>query len=87
MTKNTTQRLLVGKVKSDKRDKTRTVELSWSHAHPQYGKVVKKTTRCHVHDANNESKEGDLVEIQQTRPISKTKFWELVRIVEKAEQI
>lgn len=76
---------LVGKVVSDKRQATRTVEVPWSHRDPQYGKVIKRQTTFHVHDPEHESKTGDLVEIKQVRPISKTKTWQLVRVIEKAE--
>ncbi|HET9843510.1 MAG TPA: 30S ribosomal protein S17 [Gammaproteobacteria bacterium] len=87
MAENTVRRALIGKVLSDKRNKTRTVEIRSSSRHPQYGKVVSKITKCQVHDEMNESKEGDLVEICETRPISKTKTWKLVRVVEQARII
>ncbi len=76
---------LVGKVISDKRQATRTVEVPWSHRDPQYGKVIKRQTTFHVHDPDHASSTGDLVEIKQVRPISKTKTWQLVRVIEKAE--
>lgn len=79
-------RTFTGRVTSDKRDSTITVELKWSRRHPVYGKVVNKHTKCHVHDVDNKAKLGDLVEIKQIRPISKTKTWELVSIVETASQ-
>lgn len=76
---------LVGRVVSDKRQATRTIEIKWSRRHPRYGKVMQRRTKLHIHDPNNESKLGDLVEIKQVRPISKTKTWQLVQILEKAE--
>ncbi len=81
----TTQRTIVGRVTSDKRDKSRTVIIEWSRRHPLYKKVVRQKTKCQVHDADNTSKLGDLVEIRQCRPISKTKTWELVGVVEQAQ--
>ena len=74
----------LGTVTSDKRDKTRAVEITFSVKHPKYGKYLRKTSRFHVHDEKNESKNGDRVEIANCRPLSKTKSWRLVRVVEKA---
>jgi small subunit ribosomal protein S17 len=74
----------IGVVTSDKRDKTRTVEIAYSVRHPKYGKYLRRTSRFHVHDEKNESKLGDRVEIANCRPLSKTKSWRLVRVVEKA---
>lgn len=82
---NTAIRTLIGRVTSDKRQATRTVEVKWSRRHPRYGKVVRKSTVFHVHDPLHESKLGDLVEIKQVRPISKTKTWQLVQVLEKVE--
>ena len=79
-------RTLTGRVVSDKRQETRTVEVRWSRRHEIYGKVIKGRTIVHMHDPENESKMGDLVEIKQVRPISKTKNWLLVQILEKVEQ-
>ncbi len=73
---------LVGIVASDKMDKTRRVEVKRLFPHPKYGKIVSRRTVCHVHDENNESKMGDKVEIIESRPLSRTKRWRLVRIVE-----
>ena len=83
MSEAKTVRTLTGRVTSDKRQATRRVEVKWSRRHATYGKVVKGRTVLHVHDPNNESKLGDLVEIKQVRPISKTKSWQLVQILEK----
>lgn len=76
----------VGTVTSDGRDKTRTVSVEYLARHAKYGKFLKRRTRFHVHDAQNASKLGDRVEIARCRPISKTKSWRLVRIVESAPQ-
>lgn len=73
----------VGVVQSDKRDKTRKVVIGYMAKHPKYGKYVKKRTVLHVHDEANESREGDVVEVVQCRPISKTKSWRLNRVVER----
>lgn len=74
----------VGVVESDKRDKTRKVVVSFSTMHPKYGKYVRKRTVLHVHDENNESRMGDRVEVAECRPVSKTKHWKVVRIVDRA---
>ncbi|MFG0245933.1 MAG: 30S ribosomal protein S17 [Phycisphaerales bacterium JB052] len=73
----------IGVVESDVRDKSRKVVIQYKTKHPKYGKYVSKRTVLHVHDENNESSNGDVVEIVQCRPISKTKSWKLNRIVEK----
>ena len=72
----------VGIVESDKRDKTRTVTIMFSVKHPKYGKYMRKRSVLHVHDEKNESKRGDRVEIAECRPISKTKSWILLRVLE-----
>lgn len=74
----------IGVVKSDGRDKTRKVSIDFSVKHPKYGKYMRKSTVLHVHDEKNESKLGDRVEIAECRPISKTKSWTLLRVLEKA---
>lgn len=76
----------VGVVESDARDKTRKVVINFLAKHPKYGKFMRKRTVLHVHDEGNVSKNGDLVEITECRPISKTKSWTLVRVVEKRSQ-
>ena len=78
------RRSLVGVVTSNKADKTITVRIERRVKHPIYGKFMRRSTRLHVHDANNEASEGDVVAIVQTRPVSKTKSWALHRIVERA---
>ena len=74
----------MGVVTSDKRDKTRTVTVDWQTRHAKYGKYLKRSTKVQVHDEGNQSKLGDSVEIVHCRPISKTKSWRLLRIVESA---
>jgi small subunit ribosomal protein S17 len=81
------QRTIVGVVTSDKMTKTRRVEIPRLVRHAKYGKYVKRRTICYVHDEKNESRNGDTVEIAETRPLSKMKNWELVRIVAKAKQV
>lgn len=73
----------VGVVTSDRRDKTRTVMFERMTPHSKYGKYVRGQTHVQVHDAGNESREGDTVEVAPCRPISKSKTWSLVRIVER----
>jgi small subunit ribosomal protein S17 len=74
-----------GIVSSDKMDKTVTVAVERKVKHPIYGKFVKKTTKFHAHDEKNEARPGDVVKIMETRPLSKTKRWRLVEIIEKAK--
>jgi small subunit ribosomal protein S17 len=74
-----------GIVTSDKMDKTITVAIERKVKHPIYGKFVKKTTKFHAHDEKGECTIGDIVKIMETRPLSKTKRWRLVEIVEKAK--
>jgi small subunit ribosomal protein S17 len=73
----------VGVVESDARDKTRTVVIARSDKHPKYGKYMRRRTVLQVHDEANESRRGDRVEIAECRPLSRTKRWTLVRIVER----
>ena len=74
-----------GLVTSDKMDKTITVAVERKVKHPIYGKFVKKTTKFHAHDENGECGIGDVVKIMETRPLSKTKRWRLVEIIQKAK--
>ncbi|MRI32968.1 30S ribosomal protein S17 [Endozoicomonas sp. OPT23] len=80
-------RTLTGKVVSDKMDKTVTVLIERRVKHPLYGKIVKRSTKLHAHDENNDCRMGDTVTIKETRPMSKSKTFELVSIVERATQI
>ena len=77
-------RTLTGIVSSDKRDKTITVEITSRETHPIYKKQYSKTRKYTAHDAKNEAHEGDVVMIAETRPISKTKTWTLVKVIEKS---
>jgi len=77
----------IGFVDSDARDKSRRVVIAYRAPHPKYGKYVSRRTLLHVHDENNESRLGDKVEIVQCRPVSKTKKWRLLRVVERASDI
>jgi small subunit ribosomal protein S17 len=74
----------VGVVTSDKSDKTVTVVVERQFAHPLYGKQVKRTKKYHAHDETNEYKQGDLVRIVETRPLSKTKRWRVEELLERA---
>ena len=75
----------VGLVVSNKMDKTIVVAIEDNVKHPVYGKIIKRTLKVHAHEANNECTIGDRVEIMETRPLSKTKRWRLVQIIEKAK--
>ena len=77
-------RTLSGRVVSDKMDKTVTVLVERKVKHPLIGKVIRRSKKFHAHDENNEAREGDLVVIQESRPLSKTKTWSVSKIVEKA---
>lgn len=83
--KNT--RTLIGRVVSDKRAKTVTVLVERRTAHELYGKIVARSRKYHAHDEKGEYKLGDVVEISETRPISKTKAWAVTRLVEKAKLV
>jgi len=84
MSEEAIKRTLVGKVVSDKMDKSIVVAITRQVQHAKYGKYIKRTTKLHVHDENNECREGDVVRIQEVRPISKTKSWNVVEVVERA---
>ena len=75
----------VGMVVSNKMDKTIVIAIEDHVKHPTYGKIIKRTIKLHAHDENNECGIGDKVEVMETRPLSKTKRWRLVRIIEKAK--
>jgi small subunit ribosomal protein S17 len=78
------KRRMRGVVTSDKGAKTITVRVARQYAHPVYGKIVRRESKIHVHDEKDEAHVGDLVEIEECRPMSRTKRWRLVRIVEKS---
>jgi small subunit ribosomal protein S17 len=80
------RRTIEGRVVSNKMQKTVTVLLERQVQHPLYGKIVRRSTKVHAHDENNECKEGDVVRIAETRPLSKTKNWRVVKVVTRAEQ-
>jgi small subunit ribosomal protein S17 len=80
-------RQVTGKVVSDKMDKTITVLIERRVKHPIYGKYVSKSSKLKAHDENNECKAGDLVTIEETRPLSKSKSWTLVKIEERGAEI
>ena len=74
-----------GVVTSNKMDKSITVAIKWKEKHPIYGKFVNKTKKYHAHDENNECNSGETVKMMETRPLSKTKRWRLVQIIERAK--
>ena len=78
------QRIQTASVVSDKMDKSAVVLIERKVKHPIYGKFMKKSTKLHIHDENNECTVGDTVQISECRPISRTKSWKLVKVVEKA---
>lgn len=80
----TSRKVRTGVVVSDGRDKTVTVSIELQFQHPKYGKIVKKTRKLHAHDENSEAKVGDTVKITETKPVSKTKMWRVVEIIERA---
>ncbi|HSD95559.1 MAG: 30S ribosomal protein S17 [Sulfuricaulis sp.] len=85
--KTKTARSLSGRVISDKMNKTITVQVDRRIRHPLYGKIVTRHTKLHAHDESNECKQGDLVEIEECRPLSKSKAWRLVKVLEKAREV
>jgi small subunit ribosomal protein S17 len=76
----------IGVVTSDKMNKTRRVEIETLYPHPKYGKMLRRRTVCHAHDETNQSHLGDMVEIMETRPLSKLKRWRVVQIVRQGAQ-
>lgn len=81
------KRIVIGRVKSDKMSKTRVVEIPRTVKHPKYGKYYRDRTTCYVHDENNESNEGDTVQIIEAAPTSKKKRWQLVKVIEKSREV
>jgi small subunit ribosomal protein S17 len=84
MTEGKTTRTLTGRVVSDKMDKTVTVLVERRVTHPMYGKIMTRSKKYHAHDEKNECGEGDLVLIEECRPMSRTKSWKVARLLEKA---
>ena len=85
MTERNLRKSRVGMVVSNKMDKTVVVAIQDNVVHPMYGKIIKRTLKVHAHDENNECGIGDKVSIMETRPLSKTKRWRVLSIVEKAK--
>ena len=85
MSERNMRKTLIGRVKSDKMDKTIVVAIEDSVKHPLYNKVIKRTYNLKAHDEKNEARIGDRVKVMETRPLSKDKRWRLVEIVEKAK--
>jgi len=83
--KQASKRTLIGKVVSDKMEKTVTVLIERHVKHPLYGKIIMRTNKYHAHNEGNQAKAGDTVEIQEGRPISKTKAWTVTRVVQVAQ--
>ena len=80
-------RSVSGRVVSNKADKTITVSIERQLRHPIYGKYISRRTKVHAHDENNECRQGDLVLLEQCRPLSRTKSWRLTKILERAPEI
>lgn len=80
------RKVMRGQVKSNKMQKTVVIEVSRKVRHPLYEKYISRRTKLYAHDENNEAKVGDIVEVMQTRPLSKLKRWRLIRVVQRAAQ-
>lgn len=87
MSETTNKRTLVGRVVSDKMDKTVTVLIERRVKHPMYDKIIVRSRKYHAHNENNEARSGDLVQIEECRPLSKTKAWVVSKLLEKAVAI
>ena len=87
MSEQKNKRTLIGRVVSDKMDKTVTVLVERRVKHPMYDKIIVRSKKYHAHNQENQAKAGDLVEIQESRPISKSKSWAVVRLLEKSVSI
>lgn len=85
--KQVPKRTLVGKVVSDKMDKTVSVMIERHVKHPLYGKIIKRSKKYHAHNEANQAKMGDTVEIQEGKPISKTKAWTVTRVVQVSQEV
>ena len=82
-----TARSATGRVISNKMNKTITVQAERRIRHPLYGKIVTRRSKMHAHDESNECQQGDLVQIEECRPLSKTKAWRLVKVLERAREV
>ncbi|MBC8077458.1 MAG: 30S ribosomal protein S17 [Chloroflexales bacterium] len=80
------RQIKVGRVVSDKMDKTVVVEVDYLKPHPLYRKIIRKTNKFHAHDEENACRSGDVVRIEESRPLSKTKRWQVVEIVQRTDQ-
>jgi small subunit ribosomal protein S17 len=80
-------RTLVGRVVSDKMQETATVLVERRVKHPMYGKIITRSKKYHAHNANNDAKTGDLVQIVECRPMSRTKTWQIAKLLERAEVV
>ena len=87
MEKRNLRKERIGKVTSDKMQKSIVVSEVKKVKHPMYKKILRRSTKIHAHDENNESGKGDLVTIQECRPVSKTKSWKLINVIEKTKEI
>ena len=87
MSEEKSKRTLIGRVVSDKMDKTVTVLVERRVKHPMYDKIIVRSKKYHAHNDGNQAKAGDLVEIQEARPVSKTKSWAVIKLLEKAVAI
>lgn len=87
MSEEKSRRTLIGRVVSDKMDKTVTVLVERRVKHPMYDKIIVRSKKYHAHNDGNQAKAGDLVEIQESRPVSKTKAWAVSKLLEKAAAI
>lgn len=83
--KTSMNRTLVGRVVSDKMQETATVLVERRVKHPMYGKIITRSKKYHAHNANNDAKTGDLVQIVECRPMSRTKTWQIAKLLERAE--
>jgi small subunit ribosomal protein S17 len=79
------KRTVIGRVVSDKMEKSAVVVVERKERHPLYGKYIRRSTKLHIHDENNECMTGDTVSIEECRPVSKSKSWRLVKIIERPE--
>ena len=84
MSEQKSKRTLIGRVVSDKMDKTVTVLIERRVKHPMYDKIIVRSKKYHAHNESNQAKAGDLVEIQESRPVSKSKAWVVTKLLEKA---
>ena len=87
MSEQKVKRTLTGRVVSDKMDKTVVVLIERRVKHPMYDKIIVRSRKYHAHNVDNQAKSGDLVEIQESRPVSKTKSWAVVKLLKKAVAI